>query len=175
MEGEHIIELNVKLKTDHVNVYNHALTPSEINEKYKSCMNFDEFMADLDKPIPWYEDWFNAVVYRLPYRIKCAWDNIFVFIERGQNGYAKSDVWNLYNYLAEVISKSTEALANESHGYPPSCKDIEEWREILRTISSVFARVKELEKSGNNPNCEDQMKINEALGLLGKYWFYLWD
>ena len=135
----------------------------------------EDFLEELsNKSSPWYEDIFNAIVYRLPYKIGRKWDGIFDFWERGRKGYCRRDVWNLYVHLSEMISNSTLDLIKETHGYPPSLEE-DEWEPILLKISKGFAKIVELENSGEEPSEEDMKQIDESFDLLKKYFYYLWD
>ena len=138
---------------------------------------FHDLLSELEQPLPWYENLFNAIVYRFPYRIECAYDNLRDSIERGRRGYARSDTWNLYVYLAEIISKTTRDLANETHGYPPEFENSEDWVVVLRMISAGFGKVVEIEErfDYSSPTEEEQAQIDEAFDLMKRYFMYMWD
>jgi len=172
------------LLNSHVIPYSDPLLESrlkEIEKKISEDPNYlkehslDKLLYDLNQPVPWYKNLYNALRYRLPYRIKCAWDNIFVRWERGKNGYAESDVWNFYNYLSEIIAAGTEELAETTHGYPPELESLEEWQIVLRMISKGFGVLNKKEESGEALTEEEQIQFDEAMRLFGQYFVYLWD
>jgi hypothetical protein len=141
----------------------------------KKYIPLEDFLAELNKPLPWYKNIYDFFIYRIPYKLEYLWDSIFVFLERGRKGYAKSDMWNAHIYLSELISNITRDLANESHGHPPELESIEEWKIVLGMISSGFAKVIEIDERGNCATKEEQRQIDEAFELLQKYFIYLWD
>jgi len=60
------------------------------------------------------------------------------FIQRGKRGIADGDVWGFDHYLASVISKGTDKLIKNAHGYPSNLKNSRQWSTILRKISKTF-------------------------------------
>jgi len=168
MPGQHIIDIPAgKLDPKWIQV----VTPEEPRE----YIPLKDFLAELNKPLPWYKNLYDFFAYRIPYRLERLWDSIFVFIERGRKGYAKSDTWNAFVYLSGLISNITKDLADETHGYPPELESIEEWKIVLGMISSGFAKVIEVDERGNCATEEEQAQIAEAFKMLEKYFVYLWD
>lgn len=45
-------------------------------------------------------------------------DAVNVGLERGEHGIARSDVWGLHDYLAEVIINGIQILREDGHGWP---------------------------------------------------------
>lgn len=171
MPGQHTIDIPAgDLDPKWIQV----VTPENPGEQGKH-IPLEDLLAELNKPLPWYENIYDFIIYRIPYRLECLWDSIFVFIERGQKGYARSDVWNSYIYLSELISDITKDLANETHGYPPELEGIEDWRLVLGMISSGFTKVIEVDERDGCATEEEQGQIDEAFELLRKYFVYLWD
>jgi hypothetical protein len=166
------IDLDCDIARDCVPVENYT-EDGDHYHVFGSPDSFAEMMKELDKPIPWYENLYNAIVYRFPWRTKLEKDNLISFFERGQKGYAHSDVWCFYEYLAEVISEGTKELKGTVHGYPPSLSQ-EEWDVILGKISEGFACFSE-ENPYEDFSEEKQAKIDEAFDLLKKYFVYMWD
>ncbi len=138
------------------------------------CKTFEEFMADINTPVPRYVQVYNFVCYRIPCLISEAMRDLRDRWQRGCRGYSNRDVWNTYVYLSEIISGMSGDLANETHGYPPELS-AEEWDTVLRTIQKGFARVGEIEDSAEDLTDDDMQHLNEAFDLLKKYFIYMWD
>jgi len=161
--GEHILNES----------YAKKVIENEESQNFVPLDAIDELARD--EKIPWYEDIYNFFRWRLPYKIECAWDNIFVRWERGKNGYAHSDVWNFNNYLAEIISNGSEELARISHGRPLCVDKEEEWTAILMKISKGFALLNEEERGFEPLTEEEEKQFSEAFELLKEWFEYLWD
>lgn len=102
------------------------------------------------------------------------------FIQRGKNGYADCDVWNLEEYVAKIIKESCFILAHNNVGFPDRlCKNKEEWKQILLDISFGFGSY--LEMRSGIYNLEDiefkrlQKEYKNSLKLFIKYHPELWD
>lgn len=96
--------------------------------------------------------------------------------QRGKRGFADSDVWNLYHYLADTIANSVEQLSKTCHGYPGNLTE-DEWTDILNKIELGFRLAADDEwMYPPGPQIQDNERtIKEAFDLLHDWWFALWD
>lgn len=127
--------------------------------------------------------------------IKCSY-------QRATKGYCDRDLWDLNDYYANIISRTTEELSKRHMGYPNDDVGSEGWEDILKKISTYFDSTHEenydtpvadsiyKDKSWNKVSDDELKKIlkedNEiqesmqknlhlGLELLEKWWFNLWD
>ena len=141
-----------------------------MSENLYITMDFDEITG----PDPWYINLYYEIRYRTPDKIAEFFRSFRVKYQRGMNGYARSDVWNLNNYLAEIISSSVNDLRKETHGYPPDLSGPDEWDVILDKISKGFG----VYIQDNNIwtlTYEEKKQRDEAFELFKEYFDYLWD
>ncbi len=138
-------------------------------------------------------------VVRLPGDIRRA---INAFLQRGQRGYADSDVWGLWCYLSDVISKSVYHLKKHNHGYPSGLTE-GQWIDILNEIRDTFDTAKAIandrlyliknktdrkkwekvidnlnKKYKDNERCMTDKEIKQyerGWKLFQQYFFNLWD
>jgi len=103
-----------------------------------------ELMKEMSKPIPWYEEIYNKI-YRFFYKIEDIPREIKWFIQRGKNGYADCDVWDLSNYLSEWLPTALRELKKNSSGCPNDIYDKTrkgnecwKWKEIIEKIAIGF-------------------------------------
>lgn len=82
------------------------------------------------KDIPWKFRRIPANLNNCRYSIK--W-----FFQRGKNGFADVDWFNMNAYLCDIIPKMLRTLAEESHGYPADMTH-EEYQNKLISIADVF-------------------------------------
>ncbi len=115
------------------------------------------------------------------------------FIQRGKRGFSDEDLWNLDNYLAELIYESIKAFKESDRmGYPGNFSQAEEWEEVLDEIvigMEAGMRISytdyfEMKKEGGNRYKhtfnEERMNRDWKLyrrgwDLLLKYIGNLWD
>ena len=89
-----------------------------------------------------------------------------------KHDYPIEEVWNTDNVLAQLISPRLQAFkALDKHGYPPECKDMREWNNIIQKIIDAF----ELMKYVHTPSPDENKIIEQGLDLFCKFYRYLWD
>ena len=89
-----------------------------------------------------------------------------------KHDYPIEEVWNTDNVLAQFIAPRLLAFkALDKHGYPPECKDMREWNNIIQKMIDAF----ELMKYVHTPNPDENKTIEQGLGLFRKYYRNLWD
>ena len=90
------------------------------------------------------------------------------FYERARYGVSYLDVWNLDNYLAQVIARGTSQLADNAHGYPPHLTP-ESWSAILRDLAGYFQRY-------HDASFDDKhVDMERGFELLKIHFPALWD
>ena len=86
--------------------------------------------------------------------------------------YPIEEVWNTDNVLAQFIAPRLLAFkALDKHGYPPECKDMREWNNIIQKMIDAF----ELMKYVHTPSPDESKTIEQGLDLFCKYYRNLWD
>lgn len=121
---------------------------------------------------------------------------IKTFVQRGNRGWADSDIWDFDSYLSDIIIAGVRDL-KKGIGCPGGLWDKEaknkecwKWHEILEEIAQGFEAAKEM----NHPryswekkdtalqrkiDLEQQKvltkKFERGMELFGKYFFNLWD
>ena len=89
-----------------------------------------------------------------------------------KHDYPVEEVWNTDNVLAQFIAPRLQAFkALDKHGYPPECKDMREWNNIIQKMIDAF----ELMKYVHTPNFDESKTIEHGLDLFCKYYRNLWD
>ena len=89
-----------------------------------------------------------------------------------KHDYPIEEVWNTDNVLAQFIAPHLQAFkALDKHGYPPGCKDMREWNNIIQKMIDAF----ELMKYVHTPNPDESKTIEQGLDLFCKYYRNLWD
>ena len=89
-----------------------------------------------------------------------------------KHDYPIEEVWNTDNVLAQLISPRLQAFkALDKHGYPPECKDMREWNNIIQKMIDAF----ELMKYVHTPSPDENKIIEQGLDLFCKFYRYLWD
>lgn len=120
---------------------------------------------------------------RLPGHIK---DYIRDFFQRGRRGWAVSDTWSFYLYLAHVISGGLKDMKNNHWGIPTDIlekhvgyqRQCEEWENILQEMIDGFEAVKKMDdytELSKEKYIEYENKMKRALYLFSKYYLYLLD
>lgn len=137
-------------------------------------MSWEEFEKDINRPVPFYIDIWNLFRYRIPYRIESFIDNIGIRWQRSQRGYADQDVWNMYVYIADILSKMSIDLSNGSHGSPPGI-ELDEWNAMLRKVGNAFAIIEKTESEGRFLEDNEVQEIREAFGIMQEYFLFMWD
>ena len=89
-----------------------------------------------------------------------------------KHDYPIEEVWNTDNVLAQLISPRLQAFkALDKHGYPPECKDMREWNNIIQKMIDAF----ELLKYVHTTSPDENKIIEQGLDLFCKFYRYLWD
>ena len=89
-----------------------------------------------------------------------------------KHDYPIEEVWNTDNVLAQFIAPRLLAFkALDKHGYPPECKDMREWNNIIQKMIDAF----ELMKYVHTPSPDESKTIEQGLDLFCKYYRNLWD
>ena len=101
------------------------------------------FKKMTNRKYPWYEKVWDFFIYRLWGILGDTRRGIKWFIQRGKNGYADCDTWNLCSYLPKVIYKSVEELLGYLHGYPTDMT-YKQWKSILQKIINSFKIMEEI-------------------------------
>lgn len=133
--------------------------------------------------------------YYCPWRRITNWPrNIKLFFramrwrrQRAHYGFSESDLWNLDNYLSEMIATALHNFTNDLHSIPSRLykgvhceKDendrFEAWK---RTVEEVAKKWDALAEARSNPfdnlmGSQERMK-QEAFDALSKIYFDLWD
>lgn len=107
------------------------------------------------------------------------------FIQRGKRGYADCDVWNLNDYLADMLFDALKQLNREKLGYPCNYPE-EEWTKILNDMIAGFRAYKQMDKLHFWSNENEKTKYlkqrkaleeicNKGLKLFAENFYDLWD
>ena len=89
-----------------------------------------------------------------------------------KHDYPIEEVWNTDNVLAQFIAPRLLAFKElDKHGYPPECKDMREWNNIIQKMIDAF----ELMKYVHTPSPDESKTIEQGLDLFRKYYRNLWD
>ena len=120
------------------------------------------------------------------------------FFQRGRNGYARVDVWDIDYWFKKTLINMLGDLIEGSVSYPLEMKSHEEWLEILKYMRFCFMESQEETCSRKNEydnylSCGTDEQKNlwlkrdqelyeyrqkmqkEALNLFVKYFNSLWD
>ena len=62
---------------------------------------------------------------------------------RGRKGWAPCDTWNLDSWFLEVFPEMLDYLAENTHGYPMRCDNVEEWQWEVRQLAAQFRSCRE--------------------------------
>jgi hypothetical protein len=102
-------------------------------------------------------------------------------LQRGQRGFADSDVWSLDVYLAKLIAGSVKVLRDNLHGCPPElCSETETWADDgVKAWAAILDEISVGFDSYTGPDGdraeERTPEFERALELLNKWWGHLWD
>ena len=89
-----------------------------------------------------------------------------------KHDYPIEEVWNTDNVLSQFIAPRLQAFkAFDKHGYPPACKDMREWNNIIQKMIDAF----EMMKYVHTPSPDENKIIEQGLDLFCKFYRYLWD
>lgn len=69
-------------------------------------------------------------------------DAISVGLQRGDYGVARTDVWCLHDYLAEVTINGLQILREDGHGWP-SCEEYPEPEDWDMALADIIMRLKQ--------------------------------
>lgn len=116
----------------------------------------------------------NFVKY-MPRHIKSFW-------QRGMRGYSDCDLWNIDEYVSEVMIGVLTQFKEHHAGYPSTISD-KKWTSILGEIIEGFKAHQAFDdddmiKNGEyNREKSDALikKFNRGMRLLSKWYFNLWD
>lgn len=105
--------------------------------------------------------WFREVVY---------------FIQRGKYGYSNRDTWDMHSYLGLILPSMLKDLREMMHGHPADLTP-KQWEKILQKMETGFRAGKELsdEYPDKRRAVKLQREFDEAMDLLKKWYFHLWD
>ena len=87
--------------------------------------------------------------------------------ELKQNGFDKSECWNLYITIAKFILPRLKYFRETTISYPDNDKGMDGWHEILDKMIYSFDEILKDDST-------DQDKIQEGLELFAKYYTDLW-
>lgn len=92
------------------------------------------------------KDYYPKITWSKPkwylQNIRVIWSRITDFFERGCNGWAKGDVWDVDRYLGQVIPNMIEYYKKVNNGYPGSDQfpNEEKFDEALTKVIDGFRR-----------------------------------
>ena len=110
----------------------------------------------------------QLTLYFLPKR---SWYRGKHLYQRMRRGWSDQDVWNLDAHLASVIAAGIERLREVNFGAPDPLS-LDEWREVLESISHGFRVWSEAGMEGLSP--EDEEAYIEAKRLFALWHQELW-
>ena len=94
--------------------------------------------------------------------------------QRIKRGYCDMDLWNMDDFLIELLPDMLERLAETASGYPDKrFESIDEWRQFLTNTTSLFRESHEAAKHFDYKAADTLQK--EAFGRLSECFFDLWD
>lgn len=140
-------------------------------------------MKDIMQDIKWEIKYIYKEYIRLPI-LEVKW-----FIQRGRRGWADSDVYDIGNYLSDIIPDMVKHQITYGCGYPVGMTN-EEWDKVRAEIASGFMAWR-LAQEGtwfdedatsekNQKNCVKawkgaQKSLEKSCKLLAKHFGNLWD
>ena len=155
-----------------------------IKDKKQNCITSEELMRKMNEPILWYEEIYN-VIYRFFYKIEDILYEIKFFIQRGKNGFADCDCWDLGSYLSGWMPNALRKLKKNSSGCPAQLFDKNrkgnecwKWKEILEKMAIGFEAAEKIKCSHlyKGKRFEKlRKKEEEGLSLFIKWFHALWD
>ena len=158
----------------------------------KEEKNFEEFREELDKPLHWWIELYYCL-YRILLKIREIPIKVKWFLQRGRRGFAECDVWNLQNYLSNLIASSVRELKEIQSGIPDEIwikgktekRATSEWDTILERIIISFESLRDIDKISDMEmfDAKESAKIYKqvekdaqvGLKLFIKYFNSLWD
>lgn len=113
---------------------------------------------------------------------------MYTFYHRGRYGWAPRDVWNLNDYLNDVLGQTLVHMSETAVSYPMSVEP-NEWTAKLKKWGEAFLALSEWEENGDVAEFEkgtppevriemDEQKwkaVEQALVELAPWWGNLWD
>jgi len=151
----------------------------EVNKK---CGIMGKLHLFSDLKITWFEQyiWFPICrrwnyICDIPREIKWFW-------QRGRRGYADCDIWDMSDYLTDVMIGMLENLREYNSGFPAKLTECE-WLDILLDIQRGFIAKKQqddldltlVKKEYNKQWNSLEKEFKKSMGLLTIYWGALWD
>jgi hypothetical protein len=100
-----------------INTYIWELPKPSNNKSYK---NISELLEYLNRKEPIIQRIYKKIYYTLQYVFNLPKETFYTIrrgLQRGYNGWANEDTWNLSSYLSKVIYESVTELKKSSHGY----------------------------------------------------------
>ena len=91
------------------------------------------------------------------------------FFQRGRNGYAISDVWDLSSWFLKTISHMLKDFAVGSCAYPCDVESHEEWIGIINQMQKYF------EDAINEESPTRNESLKNGFDLFIKWFNELWD
>ena len=135
----------------------------------------------LDKKPDNLKDWLEE---NIQWPLERFWRNIIDFpkevkwyFQRANRGWADSDAWSGYIYLAQVNLGIIKELIKQDYSYPMSLKNKKEWNKVLKEMAYPFElTLKEEEVYDFKPRTQrNQKKFIKGLNLYKKYFGDLWS
>jgi hypothetical protein len=168
-------------------------------------VNLDEFATELEARLEKMHSrrwWPNYVARRWWGKVRRFVGGVRTFpcrlTQRYRKGYNYSDLWNFDHYLAGVLAKAFNELADIAHGYPPdilypnvspwndlneaeSNASFDKWKETLREIAAGFQAYNDFDDAEIAPQdyreefdkIWDQVK--NSCRLMGEHFPGFWD
>lgn len=96
--------------------------------------------------------------------------------QRATRGYSDPDIWNLDDYISQVIANTAEHLSNNFTGYPPEITE-EIWKQELHEISehmNTYLHLKDIAKTKED-SILMQQEYQTALLMLQQRHMDMWD
>ena len=141
-------------------------------------------------------------VYKLPYSwkyylmhpvkfIRALFRNVKRLFQRAKRGYCDLDVWEMFTWFQDVVTKMLYKLADDGDGIAYGFDSGEEWSNHLKKIADLISSTSEEESQKRNQyniksayeyydrqkkiQLENEDRIKEAFEMLSKVFFSLWD
>ncbi len=131
------------------------------------------FMTRYSPPLGDYN--YAAYLYQPHKYIKCLYDHIKWFIQRGYRGYADCDVWSLDYYLSDWMPKALRYLEKNKRGHPIGMT-MRGWQTRLRIMREGFEAAKALDDLSTKEQYQQlKRKLDRGLKLFAEHYLSLWD
>lgn len=98
------------------------------------------------------------------------------FYQRGKRGFSDYDLWDMDDYLLEVLPEMLKKFRSLKNSYPMKFKSMRDWQKVLKEMETGFRKVRKLDQSMRFKDYEKKTEIfQKNMKLLTKHFFNLWD